>query len=221
MIDDDRDLCCVVLDWLTHDGYSADAVYDGDSGRQQLMEKCHDIYIVDWDLPHVSGVSLCQEYRKNGGQSPILILTGKVGIDSKEIGLDSGADDYLTKPFDVKELSARLRALLRRPKRLMVDNVLKFGDIELDTATGRVTRDNQVIELQKTEYALLERMLRHQKTIMKSEDLISYLWPAGSEAGDGALRMTIKRLRDKIDVEGKPSIIESMKRVGYRLRSPQ
>jgi len=219
LVEDDRDLCNVVIDWLEHEGFTVEAVHDGVDGREKLSQKCHDIYILDWDLPEANGISLCQEFRRNGGILPILMLTGKTHIDEKELGLDSGADDYLTKPFDVKELSARLRALLRRPKRVRSDNVLSFDDIKIDTVSHQVTRSGRDIQLQKPEYALLEYLIRNQKTIVRTEDLMAYLWPAGSETGDSALRMTIKRLRDKIDVEGQPSTIESMKRVGYRLRA--
>jgi len=219
LVEDDRDLCDVMIDWLEHEGFSVEAVHDGESGRAKLNEKSHDLYVLDWDLPKASGISICEEFRRNGGQLPILMLTGKFQIDEKEQGLDAGADDYLTKPFDVKELSARLRALLRRPKQVFSDNKLSFDDIEIDTVSHRVARRGIEIHLPKTEYALLEYLVRNRSKIARNEDLLAHLWPSDSKPGESALRMAVKRLREKIDVEGQESTIESMKRVGYRLRS--
>ena len=118
IVEDDKQLSALIVDWLTGEKYATEAVYKGTDGLERLKFYKYDVVILDWDLPGLSGVEVCRQFREEGGTTPILMLTGKKEITDKAQGLDSGADDYLTKPFDVIELSARLRALLRRPKRM-------------------------------------------------------------------------------------------------------
>ena len=115
LVEDDTDLCDLIVDWLKHNGFTVDLALDGDSGKVAIENSDHDLLVLDWELPGITGIELCKMYRDNGGKWPILMLTGRAKITDKESGLDSGADDYLTKPFHLKELLMRIKALLRRP----------------------------------------------------------------------------------------------------------
>lgn len=116
-VEDDKDLVEVVVDWLQHNGYTVEVAYDGETGKTAMQRHRHDLLVLDWELPQITGLDLCKTYRASGGSAPVLMLTGRSSIHDKESGLDSGADDYLTKPFHLKELLMRVRALLRRPPR--------------------------------------------------------------------------------------------------------
>jgi two-component system OmpR family response regulator len=146
------------------------------------------------------------------------MLTGRSSIQEKEEGLDCGADDYLTKPFNMKELSARIRALLRRPAPVS-SNVLKVGGLTCDPGKYRVTRDGAEITLLPREFALLEFLMRHPDEVFSGEALLSRVWSTDSEATADTVRTNIMRLRQKIDKKGNDSIIETIPRVGYRMKS--
>jgi DNA-binding response OmpR family regulator len=153
---------------------------------------------------------------------PILMLTGKDSMADKIAGLDVGADDYLTKPFSLKELSARVRALLRRPA-VVVSNVLELGSLRLDTQKHRLTKDGAEIQLMPRDFALLEFFMRNPDIVFSSEALLNRVWNDESEAGSDALRTSIKRLRKKLDSGDNEadSVIENIPRVGYRFRLPK
>ena len=131
LVEDDRDLAGMVLDWLKFEHHLVEVIHNGGDAQSMLKSYQYDIIILDWQLPQITGVELLRDYRMAGGQTPVLMLTGKGAIHDKEAGLDAGADDYLTKPFHMKELSARLRALLRRPGSV-VGNTLTARDISLE-----------------------------------------------------------------------------------------
>jgi two-component system OmpR family response regulator len=171
---------------------------------------------MDWNLPHMEGIDICKAFRLNGGTTPIIMLTGKREIDDKEAGLDAGADDYLTKPFHMKELGARIRALLRRPA-AVVSQDLKARDISLDPVTHRVCKGEKELDILPKEFALLEFLMRHPKQVFSAEALIERVWPTDSEASSGSIRTYVNRLRSKIDSEGQNSLITTVHGIGYRL----
>lgn len=215
LIEDDDGLAESVSDWLRSQQYVVDVVDTGTEGWDRLRLYHYDAAIVDWQLPGMSGVEICREYRNSGGMTPILMLTGKGEISEKETGLDAGADDYLTKPFDVKELAARLRALLRRPPTAK-PSIIKVRDIELDPITAKVTKGGVTIDLPKREFALLEFFMRHPNQIFSAEALLDRVWSSESEATVDALKSCIKRLRKKL--EGDDSeMLKNVHGVGYKL----
>lgn len=218
VVEDDENLATVVHDWLTHQNNVVETVDTGAKAQELLDLYEYDVIVLDWGLPDIQGIDLCQKFRANGGQTPILMLTGKREIDEKEQGLDSGADDYLTKPFDVKELSARLRALLRRPTAIN-DNVLRAGDLCLDPVKYKVTKNGEEVKLYRKEFALLEFLLRHPNKIFSPESLLDHVWNSEAGVGPETVRTSIKRLRQQIDVEGQPSLIENVRGVGYKLKT--
>jgi two-component system, OmpR family, response regulator len=178
----------------------------------------YDVIVLDWDLPGATGVEICTSFRAKGGNTPIIMLTGKSTLRDKEEGLDSGADDYLTKPFHIKELSARIRALLRRPLSV-TGNTLKVGDITLCPISYKVTKAEQEVQLLPREFALLEFLMRHPGQVFGAEALLDRVWNSDSEASPDALRTCMKRLRKKIESPEGDSIIKTVHGVGYKLES--
>jgi len=219
VIEDDAELSEVIQDWLTEERHVVDAVDNGAEALDRLKFYSFDLLIVDWMLPgSVSGLDVCKEFRSKGGHTPILILTGKGEIADKEVGLDSGADDYLTKPFHPKELSARIRALLRRSKQAL-DNVLSARDLRLDTQSHKLSRNGEEIQLLPKEFALLEFLMRHPNQVFSPEALIERVWSTESEASPDTVRVHITKLRSKIDADGEASMIRTIHRVGYKLEA--
>ncbi len=220
LVEDDQDLSDMISGWLKSERYTVEVAYDGDIAREILKISSFDVVVLDWDLPGCSGIEILREFRANGGSTPVIMLTGKSTITDKETGLDIGADDYLTKPFNIKELGARVKALLRRPT-LMNSSVLRAGDIELDSSKHRILRGGQEVHLLPRDFALLEFLLRHKDQVFSAEALIARVWESDSDASPEGLRTAIKRIRKKIDdgTEDDQSLIENIPRVGYRLRS--
>ncbi|MBP6744266.1 response regulator transcription factor [bacterium] len=218
-VEDDKDLSAVVNEWLTADGYTVEVAHDGLTGWEFLRQYNYDVVILDWNLPGLSGPAMCGRYRAAGGVAPVIMLTAKSQITEKVEGFDSGVDDYLTKPFNLKELSARLRALLRRPQ-AVVTNVITNGYLELDVVKRRITKGGVEIHLLPRDFELLEFMMRHLDEVFSSEALLQRIWGSDAEATSDALRTSIKRLRQKLDVSDSDaqSFIENIPRVGYRLR---
>ena len=215
-LEDEKALADIVMDWLTSQGYMVDWVNLVGEAKVRVKIYQYDLIILDVNLPDGTGLEVCREYRAHGGTTPILMLTGRDKIQEKALGLDSGADDYLTKPFHMDELAARVRALLRRPA-AFAGSVLKFDDLELNTSTHRVIKAGTEIQLLPKEFALLEFFMRHSGQVFSADALIERLWPTDSEASPDAIRIYITRLRNKIDTKGKTSLISTMRGVGYRL----
>lgn len=216
LVEDDKDLTVIIEDSLTLQKHLVEVVHTGAEGRERLLFFEFDLVILDWQLPGLSGVEICKEYRSRGGTTPIIMLTGKGAIQEKEFGLDAGADDYVTKPFEMRELHARVRALLRRPTGY-TDNVLKAGDLMLEPGIFRVTRGETEIRLLPKEFALLEFFMRHKGQSFTAEAVLNRVWPSDSESTPESFRTCLKRLRQKIDVAGQPSVVEHVHGLGYRI----
>lgn len=217
LIEDDADLTFTISEFLKAEQHSLEAVTDGREGLDRLLCCTYDLIILDWMLPNLSGLNILKEFRSRGGKTPILFLTGKGSIPDKEAGLDAGADDYLTKPFDLRELSARLRALLRRPQTVTA-NTLQISDLILEPATRRVTNKGLEIHLLPRDFALLEFFMRHPDQIFSNDALLERVWHSESDATGEALRSALKRIRYKIN-DKHCTIIENIPRIGYRMPS--
>jgi two-component system OmpR family response regulator len=216
VVEDDKTLCNAIGDYLALDHHSAEFANDGTEAIQRLKLYGYDLVILDWELPGASGVEVLKDFRGRGGTTLVLMLTGRGNITDKEVGLDSGADDYLTKPFHAKELQARVRALLRRPQ-VLTSSVLKVGDVTLDTSNYVVKRGDEEIRLLPKEFTLLEFMMRHPGRVFAADALLNRVWSDESDATPGALTTCVGRLRKKIDIEGRPSLIRTVHGVGYTL----
>lgn len=216
IIEDDVSMSATMQDWLRMENYTVEAVVDGKEGLHRLKVYEYDIVIMDWGLPGMSGLDICKEFRGRGGVTPILMLTGKSAIEEKTEGLDSGADDYLTKPFHPAELSARIRALLRRPANSFAGSTLKIGNLVLDAAAFRVMRDGDEVPMARKEFALLEFFMRHPNQVFSPEALIDRVWSNDSDASPDVIRSYIKKLRKKIDSADEDSLIRNVQGVGYK-----
>lgn len=219
IVEDEPDLAEPVRAYLTHEHHLVEVVADGNEALERLRFYKYDLIVMDWMLPGMHGVEVCKHFRASGGTTPILMLTSRKQVNDKITGLDSGADDYLTKPFDVQEIAARVRALLRRPQAVS-SNVLTARNLVLESSTFRVTRNGEDVSLLPKEFALLEFFMRHPNQVFSAEALLDRVWSSESEASPETIRTYIKRLRQKIDIKGeKNSIISTVHGVGYKLEA--
>lgn len=216
IVEDEAALVDLMRDSLAAQGFLLDHVDDGNKAIAQLKYNQYDLIILDWSLPGSDGLTILKAYRDNGGLSPVLMLTGKRKLEDKETGLESGADDYLTKPFHVRELIARIKALLRR-RVVSPAGSLTAGGIELDSPARRVFRDGKELLLLPKEFALLEFLMKHPSEVFSAEALIQRVWPTDSEVTPAAIRIYVTRLRKKIDKDESSSLITTVHGVGYRL----
>lgn len=220
LVEDDEDLADMVSSWLVNERYTVEVAHDGNTAGDLLRLASFDVIVLDWDLPGRTGIEVLRQFRADGGMNPVIMLTGKSDFADKEAGLEGGADDYLTKPFSVRELGARVRALLRRPA-IYNTAVLKAGNIELDASKHLVLVGGEEVHLQPKDFSLLEFLLRHKGEVFSGESLIARVWASDSDASPEGLRTSIKRIRKKIDAgeEESKSMIETIAKVGYRMRA--
>ena len=219
VVEDEKRLAEVIKKGLVEEGYSVDVAYDGAEGQYMAESASYDLVILDIMLPKKDGVTICQELRIRGINTPILMLTAKDSVEDRVKGLDSGADDYLVKPFAFSELVARVRALLRR-EALSKASKLQVGNLVMDTLTREVWRGDKKIELTAKEYAILEYFMRHPNMVVTRTMLMEKVWDYDFEGISNVIDVYIRRLRLKLDEEGAESIIETVRGAGYSLREP-
>lgn len=219
LVEDEDDLAVQISDWLAREHHTVEHVNNGGEAVDHLAVSKYDVIILDWLLPGLDGIEVCRKYRSMGGKTPILMLTAKSTIEEKETGLDSGADDYLAKPFHLKELSARVRALVRRSSG-QSSTILEAGDIVLDPIARTVTKGGSAIHLERKEFNLLEFLMRNANKTFSAEALLDRVWESGSLASSDAIRTYIKSLRKKVDTPGGVSLITTVHGVGYKLELP-
>lgn len=218
VVEDDPLISQSLVDWLEGEHHTVELAEDGKEAQDLLKFYPYDLVILDWQLPGLSGIEVCRNFRSSGGKIPILMLTSQGNIEHKEMGFDSGADDYLTKPFQLRELAARIRALLRRP----FDMVQTIGtssnaEVVLDPKDFcLVLRGTKRIVLQPKEFAVLEFLMRHPEQFYSTEQLLNQVWKSDSESSVGALRACVKRLRKRIGADC-PGLVESARSYGYRV----
>jgi DNA-binding response OmpR family regulator len=215
--EDDEGLGKIIYHLLQKEFNRVDWVKDGKEAVEYALLTDYDVIILDWMMPKQNGIETCNILRKERFKGGILFLTAKDSIEDVVTGLDSGADDYLIKPFKFEELAARLRALSRRTEKPF-EEVLTFQDLQLNLNTHVVKKNGQIIELSKKEYEFLELLLRNKHQIMTREVLLERIWGFDVEITENALDALVKLVRKKIDQPGKPSIIKNVRGVGYKLR---
>ena len=216
LVEDDPDLANLISNILHVERHTIEAVANGQEALGRLKMFRYELVILDWMLPGLNGMEICAEFRNKGGNTPILMLTSKSSPEEKEKALDGGADDYLTKPFHPKELTARIRALLRRPQTVNA-KILQIGDIVLDAKTMKVYKNEKEIHLLPKEFSLLELFLRYPNQVFSGDALLDRVWASESAASVDTVRTYIKTLRKKIDSEGSASLIRTVHGVGYCL----
>jgi two-component system response regulator MprA len=217
IIEDDEAIVKVLRRGLAYDGYVVDSALDGESGLAMSREHHPDLVVLDWMLPGMDGLEVCQRLHAGGTNVPILMLTAKDTLQDRIQGLDAGADDYMVKPFELDELLARVRALLRRtqPERTPV---LTFADLTLDTSTRQATRHNRTISLTAKEYDLLELFLRHPRQVLTREMIFDRVWGYDFGGESNVLEVYIRYLRQKLEGEGEARLIHTVRGVGYVMR---
>ncbi len=219
IIEDDHAIVNVLQRGLVLDGYEVVVAMDGFSGMRSAREEKPDLVILDWMLPKMDGLAVCQDIREIG-TTPILMLTAKDSVRNRVEGLDAGADDYMVKPFDLNELLARVRALLRRTKPERVIE-LEFEDLKLDTSTRIATRGNRKIMLTAKEYDLLELFMRHPRQVLTREVIFDRVWGYDFGGESNVLDVYIRYLRQKLESDGEPRLIQTARGVGYALRESE
>jgi DNA-binding response OmpR family regulator len=217
LVEDDRSLAHMLQKILKDQHYVVDVAFDGETGLDLAITFEYDLILLDVMLPKLSGIYICQQLRAQKNAVPILLLTAQGASERRVAGLDAGADDYLTKPIDVPELLARIRALLRRGQD-MISPVLEWQGLRLDPATGQVTGQGKLLALTAKEYALVELFLRNPKRIFSQGVLIDRLWDAENPPTENAVRAHIKSLRRKFKKVGLADLLETVFGIGYRLR---
>jgi DNA-binding response OmpR family regulator len=218
IVEDNERIAETVADVLEEQHYIVDIALDGEAGWQQAEAFNYDLILLDLMLPKLDGISLCQRLRTSGYGGPILVLTARDSSADKIVGLDSGADDYVVKPFDVNELAARVRALLRRdsPGR---KPILSWGELKLDPSTLAVTYASQPVNVTSKEYQMLELLLRNRQRIFSQAELLDRLWEFEDMPNEEVVRAHIKRLRQKLTTVGAPKdVIQTVHGLGYRLK---
>lgn len=220
VVEDDELLGQSLLAWLETELHKVDLIADGLQASEYLNTFDYDLLVLDWQLPGQTGIEICRQYRQKGGSAYILMLTGQSSFEQKEEGLDTGADDYMTKPFDKRELFARIRALLRRPKSISNDKFV-VGELTLDTGSHLFTFQNTPLKLMPLEYSLLEFLWRNQGQVFSCEDLLRKLWSADEEVSLGSVYSCMNRLRNKLKAKGISELIQTVHGVGYKLVLPE
>ncbi len=217
VIEDEHKIANSIKKGLEHENYAVDVVYGGTEGLDFAVSEEYDLIILDRLLPGVDGLQICRQVRENGNHTPILLLTAKGQIADKVEGLDTGADDYMVKPFAFTELFARVRALTRRPKNT-TGSVLTIADLSLNTVTYEVMRKNINIRLSSKEFSLLEYLMLHQNKILTKEQIMNHVWNYDADVLPNSVEVYIKHLRDKIDAPFKePNLIHTVRGFGYKI----
>ena len=216
IIEDDEAILRVLRRALAYEGYRVDTAPDGESGLNQARDYHPDLVILDWMLPGMDGLEVCQRLRA-GGSVPVLMLTAKDTLQDRVQGLDAGADDYMVKPFELDELLARVRALLRRtqPERIPM---LSFADLTLDTSTRQASRRGRVISLTAKEYDLLELFMRHPRQVLTREMIFDRVWGYDFGGESNVLDVYIRYLRKKLEIKNENRLIFTVRGVGYVLK---
>ncbi|MGI6563059.1 MAG: response regulator transcription factor [Clostridia bacterium] len=222
IIEDEQKIARFLQLELEHEGYAVKVAYDGLKGYEMACEPDIDLVILDLMLPGLSGIEVCRRLRKVS-QVPVIMLTAKDDVSDKVMGLDMGADDYLTKPFAIEELLARIRVALKRslPKTKPEENVLSVGLLTLNPGTRVVKYDGHPVELSKTEFDLLEYLLKNKNIVLTRDRLLEGVWGYQYGGNTNITDVYIKYLRDKIDNRFHVSIIETVRGVGYRIADEQ
>lgn len=216
IVEDEKDLASLIEGWLSREHYLVEVAHDGTTALEKLKTSTYDVVVLDWMLPELSGIDVCRQYRAQGGNAGVIMLTAKESINEKEVGFTAGVDDYMTKPFELKELAMRIRAQLRRAE-TTTHTSFNIYDIQIDIEEHRVTKDGKEVYLMPTEFRLLEFFVRHPQRVFSSEELLSAVWESESYAGNDTVRGHITRLRKKLDAPGRESIITTVHGVGYKL----
>ncbi len=219
IVEDDHKIANAVKKGLEQESFAVDASYDGKDGLGNALTNPYDLIILDRMLPEIDGIKICEAIRKKQIHIPVIMLTAKDKVSDRVEGLNAGADDYLIKPFAFEELLARVRALLRRPKNV-VENEMIIDDLRLNNVTYEVSRGGKKISLSSKEFALLEYMMRNAGRILTKDNIISHVWDYDADILPNTVEVYIGYLRNKLDKPfiNKKSLIQTVRGFGYKIR---
>ncbi|KKS84587.1 MAG: Two component transcriptional regulator, winged helix family [Candidatus Gottesmanbacteria bacterium GW2011_GWA1_43_11] len=216
MIEDDHRIATAVKKGLEQEAFAVDVAFDGEVGFDLASTETFDVIILDLMLPKLDGISLTKKLRAENIHTPILMLTAKGQVDDKVAGLNSGADDYLAKPFAFTELLARIRAMSRRPTSRIAE-ILTVADLELNTINYEVKRNGKLITLSRKEFALLEFLLRHVNTIVTKDQIMNHVWEYDADILPNTVEVYIGYLRNRIDKPFATQLIRTVRGFGYKI----
>ncbi|MBY0549084.1 MAG: response regulator transcription factor [Candidatus Obscuribacterales bacterium] len=217
LVEDDAFLAVSVKDWLTAANHSVDVVSDGPGGLDWIISGQYELVILDWELPLLSGVEILNLIRARGLDVPVIMMTGRGSAEDKVEGLDSGADDYIAKPFELKELGARIRSVLRREHGSKRSSKLSFGDLLIDEPSSAVTCKGIPLKLSRTEFALLEKLVRFPDRVFSCDVLLDKVWSTDSDTSADTVRSHLTRLRQKLDSNNSVCTISNSYGLGYKI----
>lgn len=215
-MEDERRLSNVVKKGLTEEGFAIDTAFDGEEGQYLAESENYDLIILDIMLPKVDGLTICKELRAKNIKTPILMLTAKTTVEDKAAGLDSGADDYLAKPFAFLELRSRIHALIRRSKQ-EPSPTLTIADLVLDPIRHKLTRDGKDISLTPKEFSVLEILLRHKDEVVSRTMIIEHVWDYNFDSMSNVVDVFVAALRRKVDKGAKTLLLHTVRGVGYKI----
>ncbi len=218
VVDDDKAVRDSLRRALVLEGYQVELAADGAEALKSLTQASPDAVILDLGLPDIDGLEVCRRLRSLGDRTPVLILTARDAVNDRVEGLDAGADDYLVKPFDLAELFARLRALLRRRAPVEDSEVLRFEDLSLDLSAREAVRAERVIDLTKIEFDLLELFMLHPRQVLTRELILDQVWGYDFDSGTNSLAVYVGYLRRKTEEGGEPRLLQTVRGVGYVLK---
>lgn len=218
VVEDERKVASFIRQGLGEEGYAVDVASNGEEGLAMARDGVHDLIILDIGLPKMNGLQVLQELRRRKVTAPVLLLTVRATIEDKVLGLDAGADDYLTKPFAFQELVARVRALLRR-RTEGGPAVLQFADLTLDPARHTAFRGGQKIDLTAKEFALLDYFMRNPGRVLTRTMIIEHVWDYDFDTGTNVVDVYVNYLRKKIDSDREPKLIHTIRGVGYVMKA--
>ncbi len=219
VIEDDEGIAGMLYRGLTFEGYKVNVAHDGHTGLASVRDDPPDLVVLDWMLPGLDGLEVCKRIRA-AGSTPIMMLTAKDAVADRVHGLDSGADDYLVKPFAFDELLARVRALLRRTKPVAegAGDVLRVADLVMNTGTREVWRANRKLDLTAKEFDLLELFMRHPRQVLTRETIYDRIWGYDFGGESNIIEVYVRYLRQKMESENEPRLLQTVRGYGYALR---
>ena len=219
LVEDETAIANFIAEGLEEEGFAVDVAHNGKEGLRLALENLeeYDLILLDWMLPGLSGIEICRAVRKENKTVPVIFLTAKDTVDDVVFGLETGANDYLRKPFAFEELLVRMRVLLR--SHTGEQNIFRYGDLELDVNSHHVTKDGKPVELTQKEFALLELLLRNKGKACRRTSIIEKVWDVHFDHDTAVIDVYINFLRKKLDPPGQPSFIQTLRGIGYRVNN--